>query len=244
MINKINKIITIIIYLFVLTSIYCEDTFLLQFIPKDNNIITHEYYYTSFNQITKICNWNIYRLTKERSINNTSPRISASFCVDPLIINCPSSIEYIKQKIDKGHLIPADDCRFDIIALKEAFYMSNISPQYIEFNRGIWKKLENLIRKWVEKDNRNIIIITGTIVDYNNIHTIGKSKIYIPSAFFKIIYDYERYEAISFLIPHNKVFIRTDLNYFKKTIKEIEDITKLKFNFKSSIKNKIGSFNL
>lgn len=238
-----KKLLSILLFLITL-FIYCEDTFLLQFIPKDNNLFTHEYYYTNYNQITKICNWNIYRLTKDRSSNNVLTRISIAFTKDPLISNSCSPLEYILCGCDKGHLIPADDCRFNIIALREAFFMSNICPQYPEFNRGIWKKLETKIRYWVEKDNRNVIIITGVVIDYKHINTIGKSKIYIPIAFFKIIYDYDNKEAISFLIPHNKEFSRTDLKYFIKTIKEIEDIIKVKFKFSDRVKNNIGNFNL
>jgi len=39
---------------------------------------------------------------------------------------------------------------FSEIAMNESFYYSNMSPQVASFNRGVWKKLENKVRKLLE----------------------------------------------------------------------------------------------
>tara|TARA_B100001964_G_C13817459_1_gene415816 strand:- start:195 stop:395 length:201 start_codon:yes stop_codon:yes gene_type:complete len=47
--------------------------------------------------------------------------------------------EYRGSGYDRRYLCPA-------AAMSETFYMSNMSPQVPDFNRGAWKKLEGKVR--------------------------------------------------------------------------------------------------
>ena len=47
--------------------------------------------------------------------------------------------------------------------MSESFYMSNMSPQAPQFNRGIWSKLEKLFRHFATKEKR-IVVVTGPIL--------------------------------------------------------------------------------
>ena len=63
------------------------------------------------------------------------------------------------------------------------FFMSNISPQVPSFNRGIWKKLESLVRRWAE-DNKKVYITTGPIFSDSD-ESIGQNNVTIQRAYFK-----------------------------------------------------------
>ena len=65
--------------------------------------------------------------------------------------------------------------------------MSNISPQYPELNRGVWKKLEEKIRDWIVTHD-SLFVITGPLFSDDPIR-IGVNEVAIPKAFFKVIAD-------------------------------------------------------
>lgn len=87
----------------------------------------------------------------------------------------------------------------------ESFLMSNISPQRPGFNRGLWKMLEQYVRKWVESDEP-LCIVTGPVLE-DGLQTIGMvNKISVPKYFFKVVLDYTEPEvkAIGFIMPNMK----------------------------------------
>ena len=59
-----------------------------------------------------------------------------------------SPSDYYKSGFDRGHLAPAADMKLNKIMMSESFLMTNISPQNGSFNKGGWKKLEELVRSW------------------------------------------------------------------------------------------------
>ena len=83
--------------------------------------------------------WVTYKLTADE-VKNKKARRTDDFRSDPAI---PSSsaepADYKGSFFDRGHLAPAADMSFSLQAMSESFYMSNMSPQRPEFNRGIWK---------------------------------------------------------------------------------------------------------
>lgn len=57
--------------------------------------------------------------------------------------------DYISPSIyDHGHICPSADRLYSTEANKQTFYLTNMQPQYKEFNAGIWADLENKVRKW------------------------------------------------------------------------------------------------
>jgi endonuclease G len=84
-------------------------------------------------------------------------------------------------------------------ALKETFLMSNATPQLAEFNNGIWRELENLVREHLSVAFEEVWIITGPVFDDTNGRTFltkdeehrdeSQMPVEIPDAFYKIIID-------------------------------------------------------
>ena len=101
-------------------------------------------------------------------------------------------------------MAPAGDMSWSEQAMKESFYYSNMSPQNPSFNRGIWKKTEELTRIWAV-ENKSLYIVTGPILK-KYLPTIGPNKVSIPNYYYKAILDYTEPEikAIAFLIPNRE----------------------------------------
>jgi endonuclease G len=100
----------------------------------------------------------------------------------------PSTDDYYASGYDKGHLIPAADNKSDSLSMHDSFLMSNVSPQIPEFNRGIWKVLEEQVRDWAcEYDS--LYIITGAILN-PELTRLGKNKVAIPDYYYKSILLY------------------------------------------------------
>lgn len=90
---------------------------------------------------------------------------------------------------DRGHLISSADRRATTIANSETFLLSNMCPQVPEFNRGIWKKLEDEVRL-LSNLYIEIYTISGPLFEVGKtIEMIGQgeTKIPVPHGFFKSI---------------------------------------------------------
>lgn len=99
------------------------------------------------------------------------------------------------------------------------FLMSNMSPQLPGFNRAGWKGLENRERRWAT-ERREVWVFAGPLWEGDEIRFIG-DRVPVPTHFWKVVYDAETQEAISFVLPHRD--LRTsELHAFVECIDEIE----------------------
>lgn len=173
-------------------------------IPKTHPselIISHLGYTLSFNHQHKQANWVAYELTDKETLS-TNERTNKFIPDDQLKTGAATNEDYTGSGYDRGHLAPAGDMGWSEQAMKESFYFTNISPQVTNFNRGIWKKCEELVRLWAI-ENKSLYIITGPILT-DNLPSIGINKISVPNYFFKAILDYTTpsIKGIAFLIPN------------------------------------------
>lgn len=193
---------------------------------KNELIICHTGYCLSYNSDFKLAKWVAYELTMAET-QGTFAR-NDKFKPDPLITrNSASLADYKKSGYDRGHLAPAADMKWSAEAMRESFYLSNMSPQDKSFNRGIWKKLEERVRDWAI-ENKAIYITTGPILE-PNLPTIGPNQIPIPKAFYKVILDYTQPEikAIGFIIPNQGS--SSPLSTFALSIDAVEKQTHIDF---------------
>lgn len=170
--------------------------------------------------------WVQYRLTREQVTNKNTVR-SNDFKDDPDIpTGSANAKDYSKSGYDKGHLAPAEDMRYSDVAMRESFYMSNMSPQSSGFNRGVWKRLEKTVRRFAFAEG-SIVVVTGPIFDKHGGRTIGDG-VAVPTAFYKVIYDETPpCKMIAFLLPHESS--QKDIKDFVCTVSKVEERTGLKF---------------
>jgi endonuclease G, mitochondrial len=135
--------------------------------------------------------------------------------------------DYAGSGYDRGHLAPAADMGWSSIAMAESFYYSNMSPQVPAFNRGIWKRLEELVRTWAV-DYNAVYIVTGPVLT-NGLLTIGINKVSVPKYFYKVILEYndQDIKGIAFILPNTGS--GEPLQNYAVTIDSVEKFTGIDF---------------
>ncbi len=195
------------------------------YLPKSTGeIIKHTYYQLSYNEEHEQAEWVYYTLTPQM-LTATTPRTN-NFRIDQKVSTGSAKLsDYSGSGYDRGHLCPAGSMVVNKTAMSESFYISNISPQNPSFNRGKWKQLEELIRKWAASDSI-LHVITGPILA-EKIDEIGKSNVTVPGSFYKIIYSPKKNEMIGFILPNRKT--ERCLAEFATNVDYIESMTGIDF---------------
>lgn len=200
-------------------------------IPSDKgDLLCRKGYALAHNPERKTADWVAERLTREK-VNTALPR-SDDFRADPDLEpgRRAELSDYRNSGFDRGHMAPAANMRWDERTMSESFFLSNMSPQIGPgMNRGIWARLEELVRKWAVT-RAEVYVFTGPI--YAPIgtppKTIGSNRVAVPSHFYKIVFDPVRVEAIAFVIP-NRSLNTKDLPNFIATVRDVETVTGLNF---------------
>ncbi len=195
---------------------------------SSKNIIQHQFFTLAYSEKDEQAQWVAYELTKA-NVNSFIAERTNDFREDKKIKTGSASIyDYRGSGYDRGHLCPAGDMTFTRLGMSESFYMSNMSPQHRSFNRGVWKELEQQTRDWV-RANQHLYIVTGPVLRKRENHKIGKNKVSVPKAYYKVLLDLKEpvQKGIAFLIPNEKQIKR--LEEFELTIDELEEKTGIDF---------------
>lgn len=195
-----------------------------------SQVIEHIGYTVSYNEQRRNPNWVAYELTGEE-VSGTEPR-GSRFIPDPDVIGRQAADDDYKHSgWDRGHLAPAADMKWSEQAMDESFYLSNISPQNGNLNRGVWKSIEELTRDNASRYGR-ILVVTGPVfTSKNGLGTIGDNRVLIPNAFYKVLLAYDNgYSGIGFYCEN--IAGRKRLHTYAKSIDEIEEFTGIDFFYK------------
>jgi len=182
------KKLRIIAILVISTIISCVTAQNISYCPKcdANCTINHKYYKLCYNESDEQAKWVAYSLTNVQVNTNLCDRTD-DFRIDPNVKTGTATLEdYKGSGYDRGHLCPAADRHFSCDAMSETFFMSNMSPQTPGFNRGIWKKLEELVRGWALK-YENIFVVTGPVLNDEKLGAIGNCKVTVPKYYYKTV---------------------------------------------------------
>jgi endonuclease G, mitochondrial len=194
---------------------------------KSHEVVSrHTGYSFSFNDHYKDANWVAYELTREDAGGKLER--TNNFKPDPAVAGgTATNQDYLHYPYDRGHLAPAGDMKWSLTAMEESFYYSNVCPQDRGFNRGIWKKLEDLVRTWA-RQNESVYIVTGPVLT-SNLQTIGPHQIGVPRYFFKVILDYVEpgIKGIGFIMENENS--HEPLQHFAVTIDSVEKVTGIDF---------------
>ncbi len=108
----------------------------LPYYSNSSEIIQHTGYVLKYNEHFEQAEWVAYQLT-DIEVNGDFER-SDNFRKDLHVSTGSATLkDYKGSGYDRGHLIPASDMKWSPDAMSSSFYMSNMSPQYPSFNRGI-----------------------------------------------------------------------------------------------------------
>ena len=205
---------------------------------KTDEIVRHTAYTLDFSDKDKEAKWVAYRLTRDH-VGGKEPRTN-NFRVDPDVpTGSATPQDYTHSGYDRGHLAPAGDMNWSEQTISESFFMSNMTPQKPGFNRGIWKHLEDRVRKWAVEDD-TLYVVTGPILR-EGLSTIGTDNISVPEYFFKVVLDYTAKDkkAIGFVMRNESS--KMPLGSFAVTVDSVESLTGIDFfpAFPDSVGEKI-----
>ncbi|EID84835.1 DNA/RNA endonuclease G, NUC1 [Treponema sp. JC4] len=226
---------------------------------EDHEIRNFTNYSICYRETYEQAEWSAYSLSYQQ-LEKKATR-SNDFRPDPAISTGSASLsDYKASGYDRGHLTPAADMSFSELAMSESFYMSNMSPQAPQFNRGIWKDLETQVRLWAEKFGK-LYVVSGPVLDKtaSDYKTIGENKVAVPEAYYKVILvplyedeadkstsdDAASITAIGFIIPNQKC--EDDFWSYAVSVDKVESVTGLDFYslLPDSVENEVeGLFEL
>jgi len=194
--------------------------------PADT-IIDREGYALGYIEYHEQPAWVIYHMTKEEATTKAASR-DDNFREDPQIPTGSATLaDYRRSGYDRGHLAPAADMAYSIKTMDESFYMSNMSPQLGEFNRGVWKDLESQVRSFAISEG-DIYVVTGPILPKTKKKVIGPNEVTVPDRYYKIVWDRTPPEKmIGFILPN--AGSTKSLQSFTVTVDEVEAETGLDF---------------
>ncbi len=196
----------------------------------EEQIVEHEGFTLSYDEKYEQPIWVAYKLTKERLENKVAKRTD-NFREDPNISSESATLnDYKKSGYDRGHLAPAADFSYSKESMSSTFYLSNMSPQLPNFNRGIWKILEEQVRSWATQNNE-LFVVTGPIFQGKPKDKIGRNKVGVPTHYYKVILDIQPPEVkgIGFILEHKKYADPKSFFTYAVSIDKVEEMTGLDF---------------
>ena len=195
-------------------------------VPSDQ-IIEHRGYTLSFKPQYQQAAWVAYVL-RGYQLKESHVERDGEFVVDPLAKpHSADDADYNNAGYDRGHLADDEYLIWSAQSMKESFYYSNASPQVPAFNRGVWKRLEELVRYWAEAYD-SVYVVTGPVLQ-NGLPTIGHDKVSVPQTFYKavLVYNAKAVQGIGFVL-RNEASAAT-LKSFAVSIDNVEKLTGLDF---------------
>lgn len=185
-------------------------------------LLYRQAYTVSYNRETKCPNWVFWELTREQA-DGTVRRPDYAFHEDGEVPRPKAQPEdYRGSGFDRGHMCPAGDNKWDADAMYESFLMTNVCPQDKDMNAGTWNAIEMRCRYWAKKHGRLLIVCGPLFLKEHKV--IGKNRIWVPEAFFKVVFCPEGTPKGIAFICRNK-----DKDCLVCTITEAEGITGYSF---------------
>ena len=158
-------------------------------VGNSDDIINRPIYSLQNNSETKFADWVAYQVT-DQTING--PSRSRSWKADPsLAANVTLEPKdytgaYNSIGTDRGHQVPlASFSNTSHWAMTN--YLSNITPQKSDLNRGPWKNLEAAVRN-IAGTGQNVFVVTGPLYERPFAVLPGADEDHtVPSGYFKVV---------------------------------------------------------
>jgi endonuclease G len=199
----------------------------LPLLEEGEELILHTGFSLVYSEEHEQPRWVAYELTRDE-VYGVYERAD-NFRADPSIKSGSATLaDYRGSGYDRGHLAPAGDLSWSEESLSDSFYMSNMSPQDPSFNRGIWAKLEAVVRNMAATEGA-VYVVTGPILTDGPYDSIGKNEVSIPNDFFKVVLDYrdEESKAIGFILPNKGS--KEDLSTFATSVSRVGEVSEIEF---------------
>lgn len=153
--------------------------------------------------------------------------------------------DYFRSGYDRGHQVPAADCKWSQKAMDDTFYLSNMCPQVGEgFNRDYWAHFEDFCRRLTQR-YPSVRIVTGPLylprkdpADgkwYTRYEMIGNPpSVAVPTHFYKVIFAEDgrvggNVALGAFVLPNAPIANEKPITDFEVPLEAVERASGLEF---------------
>lgn len=138
-----------------------------------------------------LSHWVAYPLNKELAGRGSR---TDEWGYDPFVPveSQPSLYSSYKGDWQRGHQLPSAD-RLNYDDNVKTFYFTNMTPQNGELNDGVWKELEDKVRKWSEQFD-TLYVVTGCSIEGSTevaMDNDGKA-VTVPVGYYKALLGYSK----------------------------------------------------
>ena len=195
---------------------------------RPEQLLKRKGYTTSYNSNTKTPNWVAWHLTKSHTYGSAQRSMEKFTEDEDAKGGRATDNDYYNSRFDRGHMCPAGDNKWDKQAMEESFLFTNVCPQNHGLNKYEWNDLEILCRDWA-REYGAIDIVCGPIYAKNGEQkTIGRNKVWVPYAFFKVVLCRQgNPKAIGFI--YKNLGQKQPMSEAVCTVDEIERMTGIDF---------------
>ena len=196
---------------------------------RPEQILKRRGYTTSYNSKSKTPNWVAWHLTMAHTYGDNQ-RKNEVFFEDETIERGlrATDNDYYNSRYDRGHMCPAGDNKWDAQAMRESCLFTNICPQNHGLNKYEWNDLEILCRDWAREYGAIDIVCGPVFPSTGEQKTIGRNKVWVPEAFFKVILCRQgKPKAIGFIYRNEGV--KQTMEEALRSVDEIEALTGIDF---------------
>ena len=172
--------------------------------------------------------WAAYELRPEH-LSGSMAR-PASFRRDPVLDSeGASNSDFRLSGYSRGHMVPAADFAWSEPAFRATFFLSNVVAQRQSVNAGLWRRLENAVRR-IAAVSDSVHVFTGPLFDLANLEFIGPGRVAVPTHTYKVVLAVRDGRRMMFaaIIP-NQAGLAGCLNHFAVTVDEVERRSGLDF---------------
>jgi endonuclease G len=187
--------------------------------PVCDQILTGRHFTIGYSWYFRQAKWTLEIINRDRELVNSAEDVERldNFRADTRI---PKRFRaglkaYVGSGFDRGHLVASANQDLQDIQNSETFLLSNMSPQRPQFNRGIWRELEEEIRVLDGRASTLETYVLTCPVFYfgEKVERIGKEQadfgisVPVPHAFIKSVLVENkrgRHRLWTFEIPNKK----------------------------------------
>lgn len=170
-------------------------------VAAQTTLVCHTGYAAAVDDDALVPRWVAYRLTGPHTLGcgERQNNFHADEGLSPDHRAAPA--DYSKSGYDRGHMADAADFSWSEGEESDSFSMANMTPQLPGLNRAEWEKLEETVRAWAWGRGA-LAVFVGPILGGSD--TIGHGVV-VPMAFYKVIYDPAKAEALAFIMPQQDI---------------------------------------
>ncbi|KAH9239082.1 nuclease [Colletotrichum chrysophilum] len=202
---------------------------------------------SSFDRRTRNPHWVVEHITPASLAQKGGDRKGSTFLEDPSV---PEKFQaklkdYFRSGYDRGHQVPAADCKWSQRAMDDTFYLTNMCPQVGDgFNRDYWAHFEDFCRRLTSR-YPSVRIVTGPLylpkrdpVDgkwYTKYEVIGNPpNVAVPTHFYKVIFAEDgkaggNVAIGAFVMPNAVIPNEKPLSDFEMPLEAVERAAGLEF---------------